>query len=309
MTVTWETVIASIRSKCESVQTAKGYVTAMNAAARASSADCASRALIRDREQTYRALVGADSALAERTRTTRITGIVAAFNLCGALSAGDSGGQARAFWDELHREHQAAASQRAKSNVVSSTQVENMVTLGQILRAARSLTHDTLVQSQDKVLLTVAALVPAKRADWGRLRVTRSPEDVQPHENGIAVRSKRVVLVLTKYKTARTYGRHEEEIEGEAADVIRASLKAHPRASLFTSPARPQGMSNDAFATYFSRTFEAHMRKHVTINLLRHIWVTQRIDPKRMTVNEIEEVARKMLHGVNTQRLYFLVGA
>ena len=307
MSVQWETVISSIRGKCASAQTAKSYAAAVNAAARATCAGSADRALIRDREQTYGALVDAASTLAPSTQKTRITGIVAAFKLCGALSAADSDGDARAFWDGLHKEHLQAAAQRAKSNVVTSTQVENMVTLGQILRAARSLSHDKLVQSQDKVLLTVAALVPAKRADWASLRVTRSPEDVQPHENGIAVRSKRVVLVLNRYKTARAYGRHEEEIEGEAADVIRASLKAHPRAFLFTSPARPDGMSNDAFATYFSRTFEAHLRKRVTINLLRHIWVTQKVDPRRMTAGEIEELARKMLHGVDTQRLYFLV--
>ena len=307
MTVQWEAVIECIRSKCASAQTAKTYIAAVNAAARASGQSDAGRALARDHKRTHRALVNACANLKPSTLKTRITGIVSAFKLCDALAAMDVDGKARAFWQSVHHEELRAADSRAKSNVVTPEQTANMVTLKQILAAARSLTHDTLEQSQDKVLLTVAALVPAKRADWARLRVVASPADVRDTENGIAVAPNRVVLVLNTYKTSRKYGRHEETIEGEAADVIRASLKRHKRNFLFTSPRRQDGMSNDSFSTYFARTFEAHMRKRVTIDLLRHIWVTQNVDPRRMTVGEIEDLARKMLHGVETQRLYFLV--
>jgi hypothetical protein len=157
-------------------------------------------------------------------------------------------------------------------------------------------------------LLTIAALVPAKRADWGCLRIVASIEDVQADENGLVVAPESTVLVLNQYKTAIAYGQHVEEISsGEAVDVICASLAAHPRTCLFVSPTHMAGMTNDAFATYFSDCFDRHMRKHITIGLLRHMWVTQRVDQRRMTAGEIDELARKMLHSTEMQRLYVIV--
>lgn len=307
MTSTYDHVVTCIRGKTESPQTAKTYVGAMNAVSRVTSAPSLGHALARDYEATYRALKRASSALLPSTLKTRITGIMAAFNLCEGLRQDDRTGSARKFWGGIHRDMLATARAAAQANVATPAQIRNMVTLEEILTAARSLTHETVKQSQDKVLLTLAALVPAKRADWARLRIVKSTKAVRADENGLAVTPKSTVLVLNKYKTARTYGQHVEEILGEAADVIRVSLDAHPRTYLFTSPARTNGMTNDAFATYFSGAFDRHMRKHVTIDLLRHIWVTQSVDPRRMTVGEINELARKMLHGADTQRLYFLV--
>lgn len=85
--------------------------------------------------------------------------------------------------------------------------------------------------------------------------------------------------------------------------MIRASLAAHPSTCLFVSLTHMLGMTNDAFATYFSDCFDRPMRKHITISLLRHMWVTQRVDQRRMTAGEI---ARKMLHSTEMQRLYFM---
>jgi hypothetical protein len=67
------------------------------------------------------------------------------------------------------------------------------------------------------------------------------------------------------------------------------------------------GMSNDAFAKYFPNCFDRHMRKHVTVGLLRHIWVTQKNDPSRMTTYEMDELSHKMLHSTAMQRQYFMV--
>ena len=305
--VGYDEVVSSIRANTESDQTAKTYVGAMNAVRRVTGDQPIGQALTRAYKATYAKLVQATSSLKPGTLKTRITGIMGAFKLCPALVQADSDGAARDFWSDLHKIKLSEVRAEASSNLASPAQIKNMVELKHILKAARSLTHATMRQSQDKVLLTIAALVPAKRADWARLRIVKNLAAVTDNENAVIVKPSEVQLVLNKYKTKRTYGRHLEEIEGEAADAIRDSLAAHPRAYLFTSPARPNGMSNDAFASYLSNTFDRHMRKHVTVDLLRHMWVTQSVDPRKMTVRQIDDLARKMLHGADTQRLYFLV--
>jgi hypothetical protein len=303
----YDAIVTSIRANAESDQTVKTYVGAMNAVQRVAGNQSLGRALTSTYVATYRGLVHASSDLKPGTIKTRITGIMGAFKLCPALAEEDANGSAREFWSGHHRAKLADVRAAASSNLATPEQVKNMVTLPQILKAARSLTHATLKQSQDKVLLMIAALVPAKRADWARLRIVKSLAAVEDTENALLVKPGEMKLVLNMYKTCRTYGRHVEDIDGEAAETIRASLAAHPRTHLFVSPARANGMSNDAFATYLSGAFDRHMRKHVTVDLLRHIWVTQSVDPRKMTVKEIDELARKMLHGADTQRLYFLV--
>ena len=68
------------------------------------------------------------------------------------------------------------------------------------------------------------------------------------------------------------------------------------------------GMTNGALAPHFSGCFDRHMHKHVTVDLLRHMWVTQRVNQRRMTAGEINQLSRKMLHSTaEMQRLYFMV--
>ena len=296
--------IRCLREKCESVCTVKNYIGAVRRAN--PDAPTLGHALVQDCEATFKGL----ERICEKPTTlkNRITGIMGTFKRCEHLQQDDGDGLARKFWGDIHLGMLESQKQRARFNLATPKQLENTVELDAILAAARTLDHWCLKQSQDKVLLTIAALVPAKRADWGCLRFVNSVEDVDPDENALVVTSERIVLVLNKYKTASAYGRHVEEIESaEVAGVIRTSLATHPRTCLFVSPAHMIGMTNDAFATYFSDCFDRHMRKHVTVGLLRHMWVTQKIDPRRMTTHEMDELSHKMLHSTEMQRLYFMV--
>jgi hypothetical protein len=173
---------------------------------------------------TYRDLVRSTAHLKPGTLKTRITGIMGAFKLCPLLAAEDIDGKARKFWGDHHRSKLADARAAASSNIATPAQVDNMVTLPEILRAARSLTHSSVKQSQDKVLLTLAALVPAKRADWARLRIVKSIAEVDDAEDALVVRPAWMTLGLNRYKTSKTYGRHVEDIDGEAFETVRDSL-------------------------------------------------------------------------------------
>lgn len=307
VSTTYDTVVGDIRANAGSPQTAKTYVGAMNAIRRVAGSLTIGQALTRDYRATFRDLLTCSKDLSAGTIKTRITGIVGSFKLCKSLADEDASGAAREFWKEHHDTHLSSVRAAAASNFATEAQTKNMVKLTKVLKTARSMSHHSLKQSLDKVLLTIAALVPAKRADWGRLRIVQSSSDATDDENALVVTPSSVTLILNRYKTFKAYGKHVEEIIGEAADEIRNSLAAHPRLYLFVSPERPNGMTNEAFSSYLSGTFDRNMRKHVTVDLLRHIWVTDSVDPRRMTVQQINEFARKMLHGADTQSLYFLV--
>ena len=299
--------IKCLRENCVSASTLKNYIGSLNAVKRANSdAPTLGHALVRDREATFKGL----ERICEKpiTLKTRITGIMGTFKRCEHLQKHDEDGSARKFWGDIHLRMLDSQNQSARCNLATPKQLENTVKLEDVLAAARTLDHWCLKQSQDKVLLTIAALVPAKRADWGCLRIVQSIEDVGPDENALVVTSESIVLVLNRYKTAHAYGQHVEEIGSyEAVGVIRASLATHPRTHLFVSPAHMIGMTNDAFATYFSDCFDRHMRKHVTVGLLRHMWVTQKVDHRHMTRDEIDQLSHQMLHSTEMQGQYFMV--
>jgi hypothetical protein len=306
-TVTLESVSKCIRSKFASASTVRSYLDAINSVIRANpDAPSLGHALVSDHKRTFEALKCAHAHLKEKSLLTRISGVMGTFKVSEQLQQVDDNGLAREFWGGILKDMREKERLRAQDNTITPEQLKNSVPLEEVLAAARTLDHWSLKQSQDKVLLSLAALVPAKRADWGGLRIVAALEDAQADENALVVTSESIVLVLNKYKTAKDYGQYVEEISGEAADVIRTSLAEHPRTHLFLSP-RKKGMTNDAFSTYVSDCFDRHMRKHITVDLLRHMWVTQRVDQRRMTVGECAELAHKMLHSLEQQKMYFMV--
>lgn len=192
-TTTLECAIKCIREKCDSASTVKNNVGAMNAVIRANpSATSLENALVRDRKETFEALKGICGKPVTLKTRMRITGIMGTFRRCEELQQDDKDGLARRFWGNIHRGMLEDQKLSAQNNTITPrpAQIKNVVPLEEILAAARTLDHWSLKQSQDKVLLTIAALVPAKRADWGCLRIVASIEDVQADENGLVVAPK-----------------------------------------------------------------------------------------------------------------------
>lgn len=209
-------------------------------------------------------------------------------------------------WNAHHAAYLRIVEAQRKNNVVTSEEAAKLVDLDVIRRAASTLTHGDMQSSQDKVLLTIAGHVPAKRADLGEVRVVRSMAAVAEGENAIVVPAAGpLTFVFQTYKTASKYGKHVEEVPEGVGKEIRESLRLFPRAFLLAK-ANGASLNNNAYTQRLKTVTKRCIGVPIGVNTLRHIWVMS-IDHKKQTIQEIEDIARKMMHRPDTQRQYFVV--
>jgi hypothetical protein len=75
-----------------------------------------------------------------------------------------------------------------------------MPDLDKLRAKAKACPNRTLKESRERVWLFIAADVPAKRADWGQIRVVKRADKLKPAQNGIVVSNSDVTLILQAYK-------------------------------------------------------------------------------------------------------------
>ena len=207
-------------------------------------------------------------------------------------------------WRDLQEEYAAIKWEEDQDNRISADDMANMVPLEAVARAAATLTHLKYTESRDKLILTLAAHVYAKRSEWGTLRVVKREQSLVAGENGMVVNARICRLVLDDFKTRRTYGRYTEDMPAVVAHEIRDSLKRYPRTYLIQRAKSERPVSNKDFSDLMVDLFKKYMDKHINVDRLRRMWVTQLVDYNTMTISETNEVARKMLHSPREQRRY-----
>ena len=63
-------------------------------------------------------------------------------------------------------------------------------------------------------------------------------------------------------------------------------------------------MSNDTYGSFVQRTFEQLFGRGTGVSLLRHIYISEKLDFDNMTLEEQDEEARLMLHTSGLQKQY-----
>lgn len=223
--------------------------------------------------------------------------------------------EAHARWKSLMIALAKEVRTAKKNNIATDKEIEGMVPLGVLAAAEARLGHATARESQDKIVLAFAAYVPAKRADLGACELVGREEDIDDGDkNYIVVPETGTggVLILNRYKTAKHYGRHREGLPDRVTRVIRDSVKAWPRNWLLsvrigTDKGKP--LTNEAYGQRYTAVIKRYTGRKSNLNMNRHVHANSVADGTRVTVQEAEDTAKKMMHSVVQQRHYARVVA
>lgn len=164
--------------------------------------------------------------------------------------------------------------------------------------------------STDKALMAIYTFIPPRRLlDYSLMRVVRSghaaAETRDPAHNYLQLdgHDQPVAFVFNRYKTAPSFGQQFIPVQRHLAEVLARYLADHQiphGAPLF--PHR-HGGTHPNFSRVVSDTFRRHVGRPVSVDLLRHAFITMAL-AKRPTLNERAELATQMAHSVATQAQY-----
>lgn len=211
-------------------------------------------------------------------------------------------------WKATHADLTDAEESRYKKNKPKQSQEDNYLSFAEIEEKYNSLKdatpHANKKSSQEFLLLSIALHLRPKRADLGNVAIIKAGTKLSPSKNYLVMDGpSRSILVLHDFKTAKKYERILEPLTEELYGDIRASLDSHPRKWLFSD--RTGGpYSKNGYSQFVLRSFSHVFGKRVGVTMLRHIYVSERLDFNKMTQEELDGEAHLMGQSPDLQRKY-----
>lgn len=285
--------------------------------------------ILADPEGSYVAL--RDAYPNVNTRKNMLTLVLTLLRLSPELAAALPPG-AEARWRKFHADMSGFQAARAAKNEPSARQMAAYVSLDEIAARYREVrrsqmqapSSSSLAASQELVLLSLAASVPPKRCDYTSMRVVDSEADVTATDNFLVLpkvvnkkatttrekknkqqqqQQQQAYFVFNKYKTSATYGRVDQPLPLALEQDVRTSLRRHPRAYLFVNRFGEPFGSNNGFGKWMTRVFEKHLGRHLGASMLRHIYISDRVDLNE-SGEALSDVAALMMHSRGVQQQY-----
>lgn len=229
----------------------------------------------------------------------------------------------RQFWGRVLEEASDEVMRARKNNIPTSQEIASIPDLNKLQSVADALdvaddAESTLEKSQERLWMLIAARVPAKRNDWGRIRILADGvgatvdgvADPSQDRNYVVVpREGCATLILNEYKTgakrrkgnATVYNRFQEPLPSNVSDALRSSLAKWPRNYLFIDSKRNAPHTTSSFGRWLTKTMSRHLGGNITVNGMRKAWAQTVVDGSRYTVAQREMLAKSMMHSVEEQ--------
>jgi hypothetical protein len=165
--------------------------------------------------------------------------------------------------------------------------------------------HQTLQSSLHYVFLSIILSTPPKRADYGEMKIYRDKDPKVKDANYVVLHTNSKTpsyFVFRAFKTQEKYIRIDEVIPTKTLKDITTSLRRYPRENLFINRfGNPY--SNKLFSKFVIRAFETMFGRATGVTMLRHIYITEKVDMNDAPY-ERAEIARQMMHTTGLQAKY-----
>ena len=189
---------------------------------------------------------------------------------------------------------------------------ENWVSLPVLKKLAKQKAGEFNIQ--DRLLIACYTLMPPVRLDLNDVVIVRTdfidettgrPVGITEKQNYIRIYKKAgkfyTELVLNSYKTDKTYGEFRERLPKPITDLI-MELPVN-QTHLFQKKGGGPFSSAETFGVYLRSVFKKLTEKNISVDLLRHIYLTD-FRKNEKTEETKQKVAKKMMNSVKEQTEY-----
>ena len=145
------------------------------------------------------------------------------------------------------------------------------------------------------------------RNDLAEVKVISNKDEDNKIDNFLHVDGDKITLLLNDYKTAKTFGPQEYELDEKFSKIVRIFLKHNTSGWFITKTNRTEPISANGITKLLNRLFMRELDKKISTSMIRHITATHdRRNDK--TLAELEALKKKVqkryLHSVSTNHEY-----
>ena len=177
-----------------------------------------------------------------------------------------------------------------EEQLLSATEQEKYLDWKNILKLQWTMEKGTL----NHLLVSLYTLQAPMRLDYCNMKVVSTHPEIK--DGNYLVMSAKPYFIFTQYKTAKRYGVVIKEVPNALVVVLKRYFKSYPTQVLFP-------MSESAFSKLVGDTFMKLCDKRVTVNILRHSYVSFHKRNDRL-IKQQQKLAKDMLHSVGMSDLY-----
>lgn len=188
----------------------------------------------------------------------------------------------------------------------TDVQKENWISQDAVMAIYRQLEKDTrhlfskpslsmseLQRLQDYVILSVYTLIPPRRLmDYTEFKLRNVNTETDNYMKGNT-------FVFNAYKTKNKYGKQEVKIPVRLRNILQKWQKKHENDYLLFSE-KGTSLPQSRLTQKLNRIFG----KNISVNMLRHIFISDRVLEAAPALQKLEGIAEDMGHSISTQQLY-----
>ena len=167
---------------------------------------------------------------------------------------------------------------------------------------------ETLTSKESKFLnnylvVSLYVLMPPIRLDFAPMSIIKSSKDDDDKTNFLVNSSRnKKSFIINEYKSSKTYGKQVIQIPKELNTVLNLYLKFHKNTDSFLLNTRGKPLTSNALSKLITQAFGRYTNNIITLNLLRHIYITEKVQLTKDQDNT--KIASAMQHSPATQQTY-----
>jgi len=164
-----------------------------------------------------------------------------------------------------------------------------------LTKKIENLTDKNIKKIQEYILLSLYVLIPPRRSlDYTNFKI----KDVdQKIDNFYDVKKKE--FVFNTYKTSKKHGEQRVKIPVRLQSILKKWIAINPSDMLLFSE-NGKELKQNQITNWLNKIFD----KKISVNMLRHIYITENVLKDMPKLTHLEEVASDMGNTVNQQMLY-----
>lgn len=176
------------------------------------------------------------------------------------------------------------------------------------------LTYDDLLdklndlKGREQLVVAIYTLIPPVRCDYHKLKIMRysgyiETTDINRSKENVILLPEvgKSSIVLINYKTKKAYGNCNIDLPDRLVDIIKSNCEIEQEYLFCDKKGQPYTRS--AYSTIIGETLRRIFGQKLTINSLRHIYITHNVKLDTDSKKKME-IARKMQHSTDTQVKY-----
>jgi len=156
------------------------------------------------------------------------------------------------------------------------------------------------------IIVSLYTLLPPVRVDYAPMRILYDINEDDNETNYLYIKSRNhKEFILNEYKTHRKYGKKIIEIPTELNSVINLYLKFHKLENSFLFNNKGSYMTSVDLTKQIPKAFGEYSKKNITLNLLRHIYISENVQLKSIEqLKKEKDIADVMGHSLAIQQTY-----